>query len=430
VTVETRTSPDHGFPGSAECPIFLGNWAPNTAYSTVPLRGVRDSNGHGQYVSVAGTSGATEPVWNSSGGTTVDGTVTWQDQGLYPTSGPPGGHWCTGFPDTWSGITLQIVSVPGVYNHTDCFLDNGDLPAIPNSGSGTVPPFQCGTGNASTRAYANHEHGAVIDYYFDPLPPPPAACTSLDTYYPYGTLPAKTATVFNESGALSAWGRSGNEIRAWYTDEHALTLGVDSSFINRKAPATDIGAGYPIEKMGAFNPASATGNPIKVGSTITSGVLSALDGAGRPLYPALFVTDITGLTNTSTQHDSTAGDWQQGGTGIAPNAVYGTWKGALIVVDSTKNPVTKTLTPRADPTQNHKNVGAGGVNPPASVPDLGYSAEIVWDITKIPGCGASHTFRVQFMVHDGDQNKTGGDVGQACMNVGPGTTDPFGPIIH
>lgn len=28
-----------------------------------------------------------------------------------------------------------------------------------------------------------------------------------------------------------------------------------------------------------------------------------------------------------------------------------------------------------------------------------------------------HTFRMQFMVHDGDQNKTGGDVGQNCTIV-------------
>ena len=431
VTVETRTTPDHGFPGSAECPIFLDNWKPNFAYTTVPLRGVRDSNGHGQYVSVAGTSGGSEPAWNSTGGTTTDGGVTWQDQGLYPTSGPVGGHWCSGFPDTWSGITLQLVSAPGLYNHTDCFLDNGDLPAIPNSGSGTTPKFQCGTGNQTTRAYANHEHGAVIDYYFDVLPPPPQECTSLDTYYPYGTAPARTATVFNESGALSAWARSGNEIRAWYTDEHALTLGVDSSFINRKSPTPDIAAAYPIEKMGLFNPASATGNPIKTGSSIITGVLSSLDGAGRPLHPAMFVTDITGLTSASTKADSTAGDWQiAGGTGLSPNAIYGTWKGAIINVDSTKTPATKALTPRTDPTQNHKNVGAGGVNPPAAVADLGYSTEIVWDVTKIPGYDASHTYRLQFMVHDGDQNKTGGDVGQACLNVGPGTPTNFGPIIH
>ena len=177
VTVETRTTPDHGFPGSAECPIFLDTWQATHAYSTVPLRGVRDSNGHGQYVSVAGTSGALEPVWNTSGGLTTDGGVTWQDQGLYPTSGLIGGHWCSGFPDTWSGITLQMSSIPAtaLYSKTDCFLDQGDLPAIPNSGS---PGFQCGTGNAHTRAYANHEHGAVILYYFGAAPPSSSGCVA------------------------------------------------------------------------------------------------------------------------------------------------------------------------------------------------------------------------------------------------------------
>jgi hypothetical protein len=28
-----------------------------------------------------------------------------------------------------------------------------------------------------------------------------------------------------------------------------------------------------------------------------------------------------------------------------------------------------------------------------------------------------NVYRIQFMVHDGDQNKAGGDVGQACVNV-------------
>jgi hypothetical protein len=28
-----------------------------------------------------------------------------------------------------------------------------------------------------------------------------------------------------------------------------------------------------------------------------------------------------------------------------------------------------------------------------------------------------HAYRVQFMVHDGDQNKVGGDVGQGCATV-------------
>jgi hypothetical protein len=45
----------------------------------------------------------------------------------------------------------------------------------------------------------------------------------------------------------------------------------------------------------------------------------------------------------------------------------------------------------------------------------------VWNISSIPGYDASHSYRAQFMVHDGDQNKTGGDVGQACVNIVPGS---------
>jgi hypothetical protein len=134
----------------------------------------------------------------------------------------------------------------------------------------------------------------------------------------------------------------------------------------------------------------------------------------------MFVTDLT-VNGAS----SRVGDWQQGGTALAPNALYGTWKGAVISVDKTVNPAKTTITPDGDPAKNHKNVGVGGINPPASVQDLGYSSEIVWNIANIPNYDPSHTYRLQFMVHDGDQNKTGGDVGQACFNIGPGTPENF-----
>jgi hypothetical protein len=128
-----------------------------------------------------------------------------------------------------------------------------------------------------------------------------------------------------------------------------------------------------------------------------------------------------------------AGDWQYaGGGGIAPNAVYGSWKGAIINVDSTKNPVTKTIVPKGDAFKNHKvvyvgagaaNVANGGVgnNPPTAAQDNGYSAELVWNISSLGLDLVNKSYRLQFMVHDGDQNKTGGDVGEACLNVGPGS---------
>ena len=172
------------------------------------------------------------------------------------------------------------------------------------------------------------------------------------------------------------------------------------------------------------NPSSSLGSPVAYGSTLTSGEGAAVDGAGRPLFPALFVTDLTVSGGSSR-----AGDWQQGGVALAPNAVYGTWKGAVMKVDKTKNPAVTTITPDVNPAKNHTNVGPGGMNLPAGASDEGYSTEIVWNIANIPNYDPTHTYRLQFMVHDGDQNKTGGDVGQACFNIGPGTPTNFTKVV-
>ena len=46
----------------------------------------------------------------------------------------------------------------------------------------------------------------------------------------------------------------------------------------------------------------------------------------------------------------------------------------------------------------------------------GYGAEVRWDVSSL-GLLPGHVYRMQFMVHDGDQNKAGGDVGQGCATV-------------
>jgi hypothetical protein len=56
---------------------------------------------------------------------------------------------------------------------------------------------------------------------------------------------------------------------------------------------------------------------------------------------------------------------------------------------------------------------------PMSIPsgtETGYSAMVSWDVSQL-GLQSGHTYRVQFMVHDGDQNKSGGDVGENCVNL-------------
>jgi hypothetical protein len=387
---------------------------------------------------------------------------------------------CGGVNDTFAAITFMYNGTNNVvggvtYVDTDCSIDEGALipeqsnpPSSffnaqfqhgsypptwntvdhdPNSPTYNQPiptsPYLCDNHNNPTRAFANYEHGVVVTFNFEPAPAPPALCT---LGYPYGTLPAKTATLFNESGALSSYGRVGDEIRMWYTDEHSLTLGVNSFLVNYNNPTPDHTGTYPFETMGA-TASKATGNPINVGSLATTGAFAALDGSGRPLHPALFITDITGLSDNASHTSAAirAGDWQYaGGGGIAPNAVYGSWKGALLKIDSAKSPPVKTITPGADAFKNHKVVFANagdsaaanlgnGNNPPGSSPDLGYTAELVWNISNLMYNGnplqSGHSYRLQFMVHDGDQNKGGGDVGEACLNIGPigGATPP--PVI-
>src|SRR6185295_7151028 len=74
-----------------------------------------------------------------------------------------------------------------------------------------------------------------------------------------------------------------------------------------------------------------------------------------------------------------------------------------------------TVTPDADPAKNNWNLG-GGDPAPAGLKDEGYGAEARWNVADL-GLQAGHTYRLYFMVHDGDQNGTGGDVGHACINI-------------
>ncbi len=107
---------------------------------------------------------------------------------------------------------------------------------------------------------------------------------------------------------------------------------------------------------------------------------------------------------------------------LRPNKIFGTWKAAVLNVDLSRTPTTRSFALDADPAKNHRNLGPGANPVPAGVPDEGYSAEVVWTIAGL-GLIPNHNYRLQFMVHDGDMNKTGGDVGQACMNIGPSSLD-------
>jgi hypothetical protein len=129
------------------------------------------------------------------------------------------------------------------------------------------------------------------------------------------------------------------------------------------------------------------------------------------MWPALFITDIT------TNANNVSGDWQWGGSPVNPTYVAGTWKGAVRTVDSTG----ASITPDADPTANHQDYGNGHTAPAGSlVKAENYGTEVRWDLRLEPG----HNYRFQVMVHDGDQNKVGGDSGEACITFCAGNACP------
>ena len=255
---------------------------------------------------------------------------------------------------------------------------------------------------------------------------PNVGCQSCLVGYPDNTNLPRSSVVFNESDVLvaadpgpSTCGAGQSQIKLWYSDEHAMTLGVRQVVV-KNANGTTTTTNYPVTPT----PAAPTCQVApQVGTTIQSGDQTGNDmaaGGGRPLWPVLYITDLT--VNGAA---SRAGDWQQGGTGVAPSKVCGTWKAAVRTVDYTHNPAVVTISPDGDPARNHTNLG-GGDPFPAGIKDDGFTAEVVWNISDL-GLLPGHTYRLQFMVHDGDQNKSGGDVGESCTTVvmpGPSGTAP------
>ena len=224
-----------------------------------------------------------------------------------------------------------------------------------------------------------------------------------DCGYPMGTT-GLAAVVFNESTVLEAVVPSGGEptatIAVFYNDEHAMTLGVRQVVL--MSAAGSMMTDFPVSPLPS-DPGSVT-DPM-LGTTMITGDNSGLDVSLRPMWPALFITDTTQNPN------SRAGDWQSGGVPVGPKAVFGSWKAAVRVVDKTVNPPTATITPDADPKMNNWNLGPGSDPVPMGLMDLGFGAEARFVVSLTKG----HTYRLQVMVHDGDQRKVGGDSGQACI---------------
>jgi hypothetical protein len=225
-----------------------------------------------------------------------------------------------------------------------------------------------------------------------------------DCGYPMTSGSSLAKVAFSEDEVLRGIQPSGGApqgiVRLFYNDEHALTLGVRSVVVKTAGGSTM--TDYPVSPL-MSDPGSVT--DAQLGTTALTGDQSGLDQSLRPMWPALYITDITN------DPQSRVGDWQEGGRPTGPNTVFGTWKAAVRTVDKTVTPNTVVITPDKDPAKNNWDLGTGADPVPSGLTNQGWGAEARWTVSLAAG----HSYRVQVIVHDGDQNKAGGDSGEACV---------------
>ncbi len=225
-----------------------------------------------------------------------------------------------------------------------------------------------------------------------------SANTAAPSCTPGITIPAATngndscgypATSFVESTTLCAinavgGGKTPAMIQVFYNDEHALTLGCATST-------------FPVEPL--------TSDPDAVHYPQT-GDPACVDTVGRPLRPVVFITDI------SADPSCNAGDMQQGGPAYDPVAIFGSWKSATEGAGNVGTPAM------IDPAANNWNLTSSADPLPAAASTCTdkYGTELRFEVGLISG----HSYRIQVIAHDGDQNK-GGDSGEACAIFCAGT---------
>jgi hypothetical protein len=362
--------------------------------------------------------------WNTSLQLPPKGNSFLSGASMVAASGLPGGiksvTWSGNFTSDTKGVTVSWQWGAAVYSNFSG--DNSVLSVKPQDGSSTTynngdhagtpeayKPFvvRGGTGDGGTNWTGN-------------LTPAANVTTSLAgeaTLYPFASPNPLTSIAFSESDVLvaSKLDVANGTFDVWYTDEHALSLGVRQVNVITASGTTT--TNYSLTPL-STDPGSAT-NPV-LGTTATSGDQAGVDLSGRPIAPSLYITD-----TTVNGPNSLIGDWQYGGQAYAPNNVFGAWKGAVRTVNYTTGATpTVTVTCDADPARNGSNLGVGADTPPVAVGGEGYGAEVRWNLSSL-GLIPGHTYRFYVMVHDGDQNKSGGDAGQAAYNLTiPGQASP------
>src|SRR5262249_5015281 len=121
-----------------------------------------------------------------------------------------------------------------------------------------------------------------------PVPPTPGVTyiSGNSSDYPFTSSNPLTSAVFNQSDVLAAaaLNTNNNTFEVWYSDEHAMTLGVNQVTV-KAANGTTTTTNYNVSPMNA-DPGYVT-NPA-IGTTATTGDQAGTDPSGRPLAPSLY----------------------------------------------------------------------------------------------------------------------------------------------
>lgn len=144
-------------------------------------------------------------------------------------------------------------------------------------------------------------------------------------------------------------------------------------------------------------------NPGHLAGNINFGNESTRDKDKLPYFPSLFVSDIT------TDSNNKSGDAQSGGVPYKPDEIYGTWK--ALNAENPKGNGLKLGGPDIFPQQtNMLNL----INAKNALKLYNqFTAEIIWKVDNL-GLTPGHTYRAQFILHDGDRE---GDIGEGCSTI-------------
>ncbi len=232
------------------------------------------------------------------------------------------------------------------------------------------------------------------------------------------------ASSFNESTVMRWVQTNGTgsraQVVAYANDENSVLLGVNG--------ATPMVGGTGVSQNGGNG---QTGAASYHGANVSGGSPLLTDPAGRPYFPALYITN---LTAHPLKGGTGAGDFQNGGTprnlsGGQPfvDDIFGSW--ATGTVSSAQ--YSRTLPPG----KNNWNLGVGSDSPVgttfAAMGNEGYGTEVRWDVAHLTDSDGhalvpSNVYRIQVVEHDGDQNKAGGDAGESCATLGIGDVSLIG----